>query len=97
MSTYFQNVFGQPKIDSEGQLLAAQQQAAHDAQFDRLAKAKGFKNGNEMRLFMEQRAQKRPPQTTSESTDVNLADAMAWHPANIFNHITELLKGANNQ
>lgn len=78
------------EVDSEAQLRAAQNRKySSSAEAD--ARRLGFNNANEMMTFLEQRQMKRPSSTTS-SKQPNMQDAMAWHPAVIFDKISQIFK-----
>ena len=73
------------------------------AQKEGAARSMGFPSYEAMILFEQQRSRNRAPQTVSGSRGagmpVNVSQAadqmLAWHPAKIFQKISDVLKGAN--
>lgn len=87
-------LFGQDRIDSEGQLRAAQSRTFTQEQ-EAKARAAGFKSAEEAIAFTAQRQQRRAPQTQSESfMDRLMGTALSWHPKNTLTRASNALKGA---
>ena len=91
---YMGKLFGQDRIDSEGQLRAAQKQT-FTADQEAKARAAGFNNAAEAIAFTRQRQANRSPQTQSESfMDRLLGSAFSWHPTNTLNRASRATKDA---
>jgi hypothetical protein len=70
------------------------------AQLDAAARAQGFPSYEAYRLWTAQREMKRAPQTVTgdgarpvREASPKAQEMMSWHPAAIFNRITEALRG----
>lgn len=89
--------FQPERIDSEGQLKAAQSAAGnYTKEQDAQAKAAGFRNANEMLLFLKARQQgSRVQGSAGKAPSVN--DAMSWHPKNTIQRASDQLRSATKR
>lgn len=99
--SWLDQLFG-PEIDSAKQLEDAKAGTpAYDAKLEREAKSLGFKSAQELMLF-EKNRRKGGNKTVSKAANgagvakeaVGRGDAMAWHPMNMLDSITEAIKNA---
>lgn len=102
MSRLF-DYFTSPRVDSEGQLRAAQARARQfTPQQDAEARAHGFKNADEMVLFLKNRSvgahqTTHVPANSGVTSDLSLANLLPWHPANTIGIASDALAQANNR
>lgn len=87
---YFQS----PKVDSEGQLRAAQQ-TTYSQQQEQQARQAGFRSADEMMVYMRARQQK--GSANPRSRKLNLQDMLSWHPTNTLNRASSAMRSARGK
>ena len=65
----------------------------HSAALEQQARANGFHNAEQMLLWSQQR-EHRTGGTVTGGGSPSVQAAMAWHPANILNYVSEAMKNA---
>jgi hypothetical protein len=95
LMSYFQSVMPtEKKVDSEGQLRAAQAAASqYTSKQEAVARSNGFRSADEMYSFLKQR--QAPPIKGSAPQRLSIADAVAWHPAKTIGMASDALARAN--
>jgi hypothetical protein len=90
--------FNKPRIDSEGQLRAAQQKAkTYTSEQNARARASGFRDANEEELFMRQRSRKSGGTVPGGSGRASLDSMLSWHPRNTINRATDAMRTARGR
>lgn len=88
------------------QPIAIPEVANATAQQDALARQNGYRSYDEMMAWARQRQQRREPNTVAQGTFAPQGapptppqggNAMSWHPMNIFNSISEALRGSRKK
>lgn len=87
--------FQAPKVDSEGQLRAAQQ-ATYSQQQEQQARQAGFRSADEMMNYMRARRDS-PKGNTTTRGGLNLADLFSWHPTNTLNRASSAMRSARGK
>lgn len=74
----------------------ADAQRQYSPELEKLARERGFKSAHEMALFNKARQRGANQQTTQfqEAAQNAVEDTTAWHPANMFNRLAEMINGA---
>ena len=105
MNNFIKRLLGSPKQDSEEQLRAAQNnRPVFSPEIEAEAKRLGFNSAEEMVLFNQARRKGNTVERSRAGMAVENArrsldrgDAMAWHPKNIFQGISDVFKDANDR
>jgi hypothetical protein len=94
--------FQKPKIDSEGQLRAAQSRArSYTREQEAQARAAGFDSADAMVQYTRQKQNKTggtvPGRGKGALSGLLGGDAMAWHPTNTLNRASDALRSARGR